>query len=89
MLSAFWNIRQSRMGLILEFNRELQWLAESYMGGRWQSQDKQFDILISRTMIVYHILPLNFFFFVSEHDKHNEGITCPHLKFTTQVIFFT
>lgn len=63
MLSVLWNIRQSRMGLIPEFNRELQWLAEGYTGRRWQSQDKKFDILIPKTMIVYHILPLNFFFF--------------------------
>lgn len=29
----------------------------SDMAGRWQGQDKEFDILIPQTMIIYHILP--------------------------------
>lgn len=40
------------------------------MADRRQSQDKQFDILILKTMTIYHIPPLSFSFFVWKHDKN-------------------
>lgn len=45
-----------------EFNKKRQCLAEGYMDGRWLSQDRQFDVLIPKAMIIYHILLVNFYF---------------------------